>query len=229
MGLHPTAVTVRRDLHPADQPRRRRPAQRAGADPAGGDAGHRPGRHRRHRPRDGGARGGRGPRRVHPVPVAVLDLPAHPGRHGPALLQARRPVRPEADDPGRCQRVPARLTAVRARLEHDGADRVPRGAGHRRRSGPADRHDHRRRHLLHRGAGQGAGLPRRGLGALRRHRSRRWAGSSPTTCPGAGSSSSTCRSVPRRSGCSGAGSRSGSSGSRTGSTCSARCSSPAAG
>ena len=70
----------------------------------------------------------------------------------------------------RGQRLPPRLAPVRAGLEHDGADRVPRRAGHRRRGGPADRHDHRRGHLLRRGAGQGAGLPRRGLGALRRHR-----------------------------------------------------------
>ena len=46
------------------------------------------------------------------------------------------------------------------------ADRLPRGPGHRRRRRAADRHDDRRRHLLGRRAGQGAGLPRRRLGRL---------------------------------------------------------------
>ena len=66
--------------------------------------------------------------------------------------------------------LPARVAAVRAGVEHDLADRVPRGPGHRRGRGAADRDDDRRRHLLHPGAGQGAGLPRRGLGAVGRHR-----------------------------------------------------------
>ena len=163
------AVAAVRD-RPRHQPRRRRAAQRARADPARGDAEHRPGRDRHHDPGHRGARGRRRPRRLHPVPVAVLDLPARPGRLGPDLLQARRPVRPQADDAGRGRAVPGRLAAVRPGVEHALADRLPRGAGPRRRSGAADRDDDRRRHLLGRGAGQGAGLPRQRLGAGRRGR-----------------------------------------------------------
>ena len=51
------------------------------------------------------------------------------------------------------------------RLEHAGADRLPGGAGHRRRRDPADEHDDHRRPLHGRGARPGPGLHRRACGA----------------------------------------------------------------
>ena len=75
----------------------------------------------------------RRPRRLLAVPVAVLDLPARPGGDGAGLREARRHLRAQADHPVRHRAVPARLDPLRLRLEHAGADRVPRGAGPRRR------------------------------------------------------------------------------------------------
>ena len=144
--------------------RRRRAAQRARSDPARGDAEHRPGRDRLDDPGDGRAVGGLRPRRLHVVPVAVLDLPAGAGDLGAAVRQARRPLRPQAPDAVRGRAVRARLAAVRRRLGDDRADRLPAGAGARRGRDRADRDDDPRRHLLAAGARHRAGVPRQRLG-----------------------------------------------------------------
>ena len=73
------------------------------------------------------------------------------GRHGvsphlhgfrPALRQARRPLRTQADPPGSDSHLPRRLGVVRARAEHGATDRVPSDSGPRRRR--TDRDDARR-------------------------------------------------------------------------------------
>ena len=56
------------------------------------------------------------------------------------------------------------------------AFRARAGPGRRRRA--ADEHDHRRRHLHPRRAGEGAGLPGQRVGDLRGGRARPWAGCS---------------------------------------------------
>ena len=89
------------------------------------------------------------------VPLAVLHLPADPGRHHPALRQAGRRRRPPAGAVLRHRGVPGRLGALRRRLEHADADHRPGRAGHRRRRGAADDHHGRRRPLL--GARSGPG------------------------------------------------------------------------
>ena len=127
-----------------------RPALGARADPRRGDAGHRPDRDRLDDHRDRGAVDRRGHRRVRPVPLAVLDLPAGPGGLRTGVRQARRPVRAQAGDPVRDRPVPARLGALRRRLEHGDADRLPGPAGPRRRRDRAGRDHDRRRHLLDR-------------------------------------------------------------------------------
>ena len=105
-------------------------------------------------------------RRLLPVPLAVLGVPAGAGGLGAGLREAGRHVRPQADHAVRDRAVPARLDPVRVRLEHAGVDRVPRRAGSGRRRGAADEHHHRRRHLHPRRAGQGAGLPGQRVGDL---------------------------------------------------------------
>ena len=82
-----------------------------------------------------------GPRRLPAVPVAVLGLPARPGRDRAGLRQARRPVRPQAADVLRHRDVPARVGALRPGVEHAGADRGPWPAGPRRGRRTADRDD----------------------------------------------------------------------------------------
>ena len=139
-------------------------AQRARPDPAGGDAERRPGGDRLHHPGHGRAVRRRRPRRLHVVPLAVLDLPARAGDLGAALRQARRSLRPQAVDAVRRRAVRARLAAVRRRLGDDLADRLPAGAGPRRRCDRADRDDDHRRHLHVAGAGDRAGLHGQRLG-----------------------------------------------------------------
>ena len=117
----------------------------------------------------------------------------------------------------------ARLDPLRPRLEHAGADRLPRPAGPRRRRGPADRHDHHRRHLLGRRAGQGPGLRRQRLGDLRGGRPDPGRGLRRLPRTGAGSSSSTSRWAWSPPGRWSAGSTSRSSGTGTRSTSPARC------
>ena len=89
------SVAARRGRRDADthQPVRRGPAQRARPDPAVGDAGDRAGGDRLDDPGHGRAFGGGRPRRLLAVPVAVLDLPAGPGRDRAAVRQVRRPGR----------------------------------------------------------------------------------------------------------------------------------------
>ena len=84
----------------------------------------------------------------------------------PVYAKLVRHRRPQADHPDRHRAVPARLGALRLRLEHARADRVPRGAGPRRRRDPADVDHDRRRHLHRRRARQDAGLPRERVGDL---------------------------------------------------------------
>ena len=88
-----------------------------------------------------------------------------------------------------------RVDPVRARLEHGRADRLPRGAGARRRRDPADDHDDRRRPLR-----AGRARPRSRAtsppsGASPRSSALRSAASSPSTGRGAASSGSICRSA----------------------------------
>ena len=117
-------------------------------------------------PRDGGAVDRRRHRRVRPVPVAVLDLPARPGRLGAGVLEARRHHRAQADHARRHRAVPHRLDPLRVRVGHDLAHRLPRGAGPRRRRRAARvDHDHRR-HLLGARARPGAGLHRERVGGV---------------------------------------------------------------
>ena len=104
--------------------------------------------------------------RVRVVPLAVLRLPARPGRVGAGLREALRHHRPQADHADRNRPVPARLDPLRSCLEHAGPHRLPRGPGPGRRSGPADGRHHRRRHLHGGRARQGAGLPRERVGGL---------------------------------------------------------------
>ena len=98
-----------------DNPNRGRTAQRAGAGPHRGDAVHGAGRDRRDHPRDRRAGDRDRPRRVQPVPVAVLDLPAGPGRvsarstaSSPTAAGASRSCwsASRCSSPDRCSAVP---------------------------------------------------------------------------------------------------------------------------
>ena len=89
---------------------------------------------------------------------------------GPALRQARRPLRPQDRAPGRDRDLPRRLRALRALAEHGPADRLPRAAGPRRRRPDRGHARRRRRHHPAARAGQVPGLLRRGLRARDDHR-----------------------------------------------------------
>ena len=143
------------------------------------------------------------PRRLLAVPVAVLDLPAHPGRHR-ARSTASSPTCSAAS---RCCFFGIGVFLLGSVLcgvawSMPALIVVPGGAGHRRRRGAAD--DASRSSATSTrvaGAGQGAGLHRQRLGRRvggRPDARRRVLAS---TCPGAGSSSSTSRSACSRSGC----------------------------
>ncbi len=136
----------------------RRVQVRAGPDPHRSDARHRPRGAREHDPGHRGPDDRRRPGWLHAVPVVVLRLPAHAGGARPGLRQALRRLRPHSAAVVRDRGVRGGLGAVRAGVEHAGADRVPRSAGTRRRCGAADGADDRRGHLHGRRASQGAGL-----------------------------------------------------------------------
>ena len=148
-----------------------RPALRARTDPHRADAQHLAGRARQHDRRHRGAVDRQRPRRVLPVPLAVLGLPAGAGGVGAGLREVGRHVRPKTDHAVRDRAVPVRVDPLRLRLEHAGVDRLPRRPGTRRRRCATDERDDRRRHLHPRRTGQGPGLPGQRVGDLRRGRS----------------------------------------------------------
>ena len=108
--------------------------------------------------------------------------------------QVRRPVRTQAGLPDQRRDLHPRLGVVRRSAGHDLADHLARRPGHRgrRAAGHGDRADRRRdpaprpRPL--------PGRPRRGLRRDHGARPVDRRASSPTTCAGAGRSTSTCRS-----------------------------------
>ena len=120
---------------PDPNPRRRRVSD-SQADPGGDgrpDGRHVPRRprpvHRRHRAPPHHQRA----RRPEQAELGRHGLPADPDRLDAVVGQDLRPLRPQADLPGRDRDLPDRLPAVRARAEHRAADRLPRRPGPRRR------------------------------------------------------------------------------------------------
>lgn len=124
----------RRAGHPAPGRRRRR-----------ADAGDGTGRAGRHRRLHGRTADRRRPRRFLGVLLALLRLSARRDRHAPRLRQAVGHLRPQAGAGDGRGRVPGKLAAVRGRLEHGGADRVPDRAGPGRRGVAGHRADAGRR------------------------------------------------------------------------------------
>ena len=95
--------------------------------------------------------------------------------------------------------VRGRLGDVRPGRQHELADRLAGRPGVRGRLPDGDRD---RRHRRHHPAARARQVPRRAGRGLRSHdgaRARCWAACSPTTCPGGGCSTSTCRSASRSS------------------------------
>ena len=150
---------------------RRRAALRARAGPHRVDAVDLPGRARRHDHRHRGALDRPRPGRLLAVPLAVLHLPADPGRHHAALRQAGRRPRASTGAVLRHRGVPGRLGPLRRRVEHAGPDHRPGDPGHRRRRGAADDGHGRRGPVLRGGAGPRAGLRGERVGCGRGRRS----------------------------------------------------------
>src|SRR5207245_719303 len=82
---------------------------------------------------DGDADRRREPRRDPDLLVGLLGLPAHPDVHDAALGAGLGPLRPPSGLPDRARDVPRGLGALGHGPEHGAADRVPDGAGARRR------------------------------------------------------------------------------------------------
>ena len=135
--------------------------------PRAGDAARGAGQHDRlDCPPDDRRRAGR----VRPHQLGRDGVPARADDRDAAVREARRSVRPQDRAPGRAGGVPDRLGPVRDRAEPARADRVPRGAGPRRRrpDGVGTGDDRRRRP-----AARPWPLPghlRRGLRPLQRRR-----------------------------------------------------------
>ncbi len=139
----------------------------------------------------------RRPRRARPALLGRHRVPARRHRDDPAVGADERPLRPQAPVPGRDRRVPHRLRAERRRAVARRADRVPRAAGPRRRRADDARDGDRRRHRLPARARAATRATSRWSSCSRASPGRCSAACSPTTCRGAGSSTSTCRSAPR--------------------------------
>ena len=176
------------------RPRRGRSALRARSDPARPHGVHRPHRDRRDDPRDRGAVDRARHRRLRAVPVAVLGVPAGPGRVGVGVREARGHVRPQAADAVRDRAVPAWAACCAGwRGACPRSSRSARcRASARAPSQPMAITD-RGRHLHGGRARHRPGLHRERLGAVlggrpdARRRVRR------SSACGGGSSSSTCR------------------------------------
>ena len=131
------SVATKDDHH--SQAVRRRAAIRARAGPARGDAVHLAGRARQHDHRHGGARrSSRDLGGFSQFPWLFSIYLLTQAVTVPLYGKLADVVGPQAGDVLRHRGVPARLGPVRRRVEHAGADRLPRGAGHRRRRRAAD-------------------------------------------------------------------------------------------
>ena len=113
----------------------------------------------------------------------------------PLCGQARRPVRPQAVLPGRDRHLPGRLGAGRPEPVDGAADRVPRRAGAGRRRADGRRAGDRRRRRPAREPRPLPGRVRRGVRGDQRGRAADRRAVRRPRCPGAGSSTSTCRSA----------------------------------
>ena len=105
-------------------------------------------------------------RRPASLQLGVLGVPSDPDRDHRGVRQARRQRRSQDGDADRDRGLPRRLDPVRVRLVDAVADRLPAHSGRRRRRGPADRDDHRRRPLFRPRAGEDPGLARERVGAV---------------------------------------------------------------
>ena len=96
--------------------------------------------------------------RLAALQLGVLGVPVDSDRDHRGVRQAGRSRRPQDGHAGRDRDLPLWLDLMRIRVVDAVADRLPAGPGHRRRRGPADRHDHRRRSLFGARAGEDPGL-----------------------------------------------------------------------